>query len=570
MPPTPKQRALALVVGCVLCLQFWALSQAPSGYRIAFLPPYGAFTPGELSLAMGFMLFLFPGGALIGFAAGSWISKAVVAVLDSIRRASRVEIACGLALACAMFVTLARLGNDLVLSGFPITDDEYANQFGGRILATGHVMLPMQGILKVIPRLFLFSHDNQIGSMDWIGPQAAWAIAEKTGLGNFFFAFFAAIPVPCVAYVCGRRLGIPAGLAALAVIAASPMFLMLSITTHTHVLSRAFLSLAMVVYCLVDGAARKPWQGLLLGLALALGFCCRPPEVVMLSLPLLLGLAIRAVKGERRDKSVLGFVVLGAVLPLLAFCLHSRAMTGNAFLPARFSSEAFVSGVTHGGPWNRFGANVSYNSLMLAIWFLGPLGVILVAMGTFFDAFTKQLVLGVVSVLTLGFLHDDHGIHIVGPIHYSECVVPLAIVAAHGAQRLVVLVKSGSLVVGPLVGALTLGVLPFTLVQLNALHNQARVQEVVHEFVASSIERPEGTRCVVLVPPFNRVWRAVPELARVGTWVHEWPRPRPDLQDEMLFLMDAEGSQEIAAEQFPERPIYRFVLSPTPGISRVK
>lgn len=570
MQPTPRQRAIALVVGCVLCLQFWALAQAPSGYRIAFLPPYGAFTPGELSLAIGLMLFLFPGATLIGFAAGPWISKAVRAVLESVSRASRVDLVCGLALAYAAFVTLARLGNDFILSGFPITDDEYANQFGGRILAAGHVMLPMQGVLQVIPKLFLFSHDNQIGSMDWIGPQAAWAVAEKSGLGNFLFAFFAAAPVPCVAYVCARRLGASFGLAGLAVIAASPMFLLLSITTHTHVLSRAFLALGMVAYAVIDGPARKPWHGLVLGFALALGFCCRPPEIVMLSFPLLVGLVIRAVKGERTDKSVLGFVVLGAVLPLVAFCLHSRAMTGNAFFPARFSSESFVSGVVHGGPWNRFGANVTYNSLMLAIGFLGPLGVILVAVGASFDAFTKQLVLGVVALLALGFFHDDHGIHIVGPIHYSECVVPLAIVAVHGVQRTVVVVKSGSLVVGPLVGALTLGVLPFSLVHMNALHNQARVQEVVREFIASSIERPEATKSIVLVPPFNRVWRAVPELARVGTWVHEWQRPRPDLQDETLFVMDAEGSAEIAATQFPERAIYRFVLSPTVAISRIK
>jgi hypothetical protein len=125
-------------------------------------------------------------------------------------------------------------------------------------------------------------------------------------------------------------------------------------------------------------------------------------------------------------------------------------------------------------------------------------------------------------------------------------------------------------VVGPLVGALTLGLVPFSLVHLNALHNQARVQEVVREFIASSIERPEGTKCIVLVPPFNRVWRAVPELARVGTWVHEWQRPRPDLQDEIIFLMDAEGSAEIAAKQFPERALYRFVLSPAVAISRIK
>lgn len=292
MQSTPKQRAIALLVGSVLCLQFWALAQAASGYRIAFLPPYGAFTPGELSLAMAFAFFLFPGGALIGFAASPWISKAVNGVVDSVRRASRLEIGVGLALAYAMFVTLGHLGNDLLLSGLPIT--------------------------------------------------------------------------------------------------------------------------------------------------------------------------------------------------------------------------------------------------------------------------------------------DDHGIHIVGPIHYSDCVVPPAIVAVHGIKRLALLPSIGSAaVVGPLVGALTLGILPFSIVQLNALHNQARVQEEVHEFVATSLahgegEHSAGTKSIMLVPPFHRVWLAVPELARNGTWVHEWQRPRPDFQDDVIYVLDAEGSAEIAAKQFPERPIYHFALLPKFGIFRIK
>jgi hypothetical protein len=29
--------------------------------------------------------------------------------------------------------------------------------------------------------------------------------------------------------------------------------------------------------------------------------------------------------------------------------------------------------------WTRFGSNLAYNLLMLAVWFLGPLGLILVA-----------------------------------------------------------------------------------------------------------------------------------------------------------------------------------------------
>ena len=41
--------------------------------------------------------------------------------------------------------------------------------------------------------------------------------------------------------------------------------------------------------------------------------------------------------------------------------------------------------------WQRFGDNLSYNVLMLAIWFLGPMGLVLVAAGALTDRFTRLL-----------------------------------------------------------------------------------------------------------------------------------------------------------------------------------
>ena len=73
---------------------------------------------------------------------------------------------------------------------------------------------------------------------------------------------------------------------------------------------------------------------------------------------------------------------------------------------------------------------------MLAIWFLGPPGILLTVFGTLANRFTKLLAAGLALVLAAGCFHDNQGIHIVGPIHYSECIVPLIIIGVYGLANI--------------------------------------------------------------------------------------------------------------------------------------
>ena len=58
------------------------------------------------------------------------------------------------------------------------------------------------------------------------------------------------------------------------------------------------------------------------------------------------------------------------------------------------------------------------------------------------------------------------------------------------------------------------------------------------------------------------VWRANPEFKDRGTWVFEWRRAKPDLSDDYLIVHDIPGAAETFAAKFPERPVFRMILTP--------
>src|SRR5262249_62099785 len=104
--------------------------------------------------------------------------------------------------------------------------------------------------------------------------------------------------------------------------------------------------------------------------------------------------------------------------------------------------------------------------------------------------FTRLLGLGVLSNLALGLAHDNFGLHLVGPIHYSEAAVPLTVLAVHGMARIKRWCEEKAIalpaVSGLLAGALGLGLGTFTRWQSVALQRQAGVQHGIYCFVASA------------------------------------------------------------------------------------
>jgi hypothetical protein len=244
---------------------------------------------------------------------------------------------------------------------------------------------------------------------------------------------------------------------------------------------------------------------------------------------------------------------------------HAYAVTGNPLLPPRLDDPAAAAlDEVSNALWFRFGANMGYNTFMLAIWFLGPLGILLFVAGVMTDRFTRLLGLGIGTGLCLALFHTNMGLHSVGPIHYSECAVPLTIVAVHGLANLLRVARAHHFdpqpIASAVVVALVLGLGIFNLKHAAALQQQAGIQASIYDWVERSRPDPAGPKVVVLAPQFGTTWVHLPGMVQTGSWVFEWRRPHPDLRDDLVILHDLPGLEPIVRGQFPDRRLYRLAL----------
>jgi Dolichyl-phosphate-mannose-protein mannosyltransferase len=378
----------------------------------------------------------------------------------------------------------------------------------------------------------------------------------------------------------GRRLGARWGLAAAILFLFSPMVLLMSMTIHAQLASRACFALALLAFASADrdGGARG-W--ILTGALFGMAFVCRPLETAFFAVPLVGWTLIQTFRRDPAYRLAISALIVGSAPLLILFLWHSYAMTGNPLLPARFSDPGNPD-VMATSLWQRFGDNFSYNTFMLAIWFLGPLGLVLVAAGVLTDRLTKLLGLAIVSDLCLTLFHDNSGLHVVGPIHYSECAVPLTIIATHGLVNLARGARrhlfDARVVTAPTAAALGIGLGIFTLVHALALRNQAEMQRDVYAAIEGAVHETGGQKAFVLAPWFYAVTGTVTTMRDLGSWVHDWRRPRLDLSDDVIFLRDTPEAAALRT-RFPDRRFFRLqrlesfptlVLVPLDGGSPIK
>jgi len=561
-------RKVALVVGGFLILVFFGLQMTAPGLRITFRAPLSASSPGEVYFWLGHALLLFPASCLLGYGFGPLLGPQLVRLRDAINSLSRRELVLGLLALVALAMTSARLGRFTFLYDFPITDDEYAAQYGGHIMASGRASTLLVLPRVAMPSLGLYFKDGYVSTADWPGAQAIWAVSELTRLGPIVWALLAAIPVGALAVLMRRRLDAGWGLVAALVFLCSPMALMLSITSHAHLGSRAMLALALTGYWFAQqrGSLRL-WA--LTGLAFGLAFLFRPLEVLFFSAPLLAWAATQSMrKTPGYSRALLGLAV-GALVPILLMLTHAYSVTGNPFLPPRLDNpDATALDNATNALWYRFGANMGYNTFMLTIWFLGPLGIILFAAGVMTDTFTRLLGLGVATDLSLALFHTNMGLHVVGPIHYSECAVPLTIIVVHGLANLLRSARHHRLdplaIASAVTVALTIGLGIFNLTHVLALREQASVQSAIYGWIDRGLYDSNGRRAVVLAQQFGATWFHIPGMAQIGTFVFEWRRPLLDLSDDVLMLHDGPGVEQSVSAKFPDRRIYRLLVLKQP------
>ena len=502
---------------------------------------------------------------------------ALVARAEMVReKGTNRERAAGLVMLWVIGMVVVRLARGVVLLDRPITDDEHSVRFGAQVLLTGQCMAPSPGPTEIFPQLFLFTRGGRVASFDFLGPQLVW-VAEFGGhLNGLLIAALGALPLPALAYAVGRRRTAAWGLAAALLFVASPTGALFSITSHANTFSRGLIALSAALAVWAAGSpSLARWAAA--GLSLGAAGLCRPAEVFLLSAPLAVMAVVRAARGSRDDRTALAGLLLG-VLPWFAlFALHNRCVTGHALLHARFAPSELVHNWNH-PPTTRlqnFGGNFAYNVLLLGVWFLGPLGLPLVALGAGRDKVLAGVAAGVALGLALAILHPDPGIHLIGPIHYADSTVALALLAVAGLARLADS-RYARLVDRPRAVA-TLAVAVGLAGAVLAGWTAATLQKhaVAEEVLAAQLSPERLGRAVVLVPPRRWILEGtpglpgVPFLRAVGSHERAWPPNDPALSDPVLLLHDLPGAEDVARRRFPERRLLRLQLIDRPPWMRI-
>lgn len=562
----PARRVGAALGAFTLLLLFARLAAflrfgSRSGYGLADVAAH------EASFWLSHALLIVPAFVLLAVATGPWGDRALRSLAARVRGTDRrTRWAALLALTALLFALYATL-RSVVLLDLPLTDDEQMLDFGARILASGHLCVPAPQPTDAWALLYLHTQAGCVASLDFPGNLVFRAAGIISGLGDTLYTLAAAGTGALFVLAAHRRGGARAAVLGAAFWVASPMALWLSTTSHPHIVSRLLIAAAYVVYL---GLARSPvvtWRlrhGALLGVLAGLAGVCRPAEGVALLLPIAVHLGWLAVRGRR-----VGFVLgaaLGVGLPLLLLGLYNQVLTDHWYLLPRSAPGASVArGITRRGPWERLGRNTGINVLMLAVWVLGPIGLPLALLGLRQRSATGPVIFaGVLLLAVSGMLHDNTGLHSVGPIHFSEAVLPLLLLAVQGAQEAGgLLARLGATARGRgawllatyLAGAL----LVFQLVHGAALRRQADNQAGPLQVV----EEAGLSHAIVVAPQAAAYWYRHPERSLSGSWVLEFPPPDPWLQAPVLFARDDADLARLR-RHFPDRSFWRLRI-PAPG-----
>ncbi|QQR88945.1 MAG: hypothetical protein IPJ88_12030 [Myxococcales bacterium] len=276
----------------------------------------------------------------------------------------------------------------------------------------------------------------------------------------------------------------------------------------------------------------------------ALGF--RPVESTALLWPLL----AHVIYSRFRDYKQLGVFACSVFVPVFVWACYYNQVTGAWWLPSRYGANQLPNipsphsrGVTAalestGIFWHRFGANLSYNLLMIAIYLLTPLGMVLVGLGALCNRTTKLLSLGVLTAFGSTMLHDDSGIHAVGPIHFSEAALLLLLIALFGLRSFVGFVSQRRwpvfAVLSATIGSIVIAGAVFGAWQGRALRKQAGVHAQVYGYFS----QPMFANAVVMVPPYYEVKDKTALGKHYGGFVFEWRKLSPARNERTVFVHD--------------------------------
>lgn len=553
-------RILRLLFGSLLVASFWGLGSAGEGFAAEMGRSFVLVGEGELLFWAGYVCLLLPGLALVATALP--LGEALEAL--SPRLAGRGPKLLGWGMLLVVLATLgARAGRHYLLHDLPITGDENMVLFGARMVAEGDLAVPAWPDGYGFTTRYFYARDGRFSSMDFPGTIVFRALLLRLGLGFWPFALLAAASLWALVQALGHYAGRRGAFFAAAGLALSPMVVALSFTEHAHLLSRSLVAIGWALYLRIlarerEGSGISPWLPAALGAAFALALCTRPAEAIATFAPIFVHLLLLAARRSAWREIAAPFAGLAAAGPLLLL-FYNHAVTGSAWVSPRVVSTMHLLDEAGAGTyWQRLGANSGFNAAMLVLYFLGPLALLAAAaalrQGT---ALARTAAAAVFLQLLVGLAHGDTGIHLVGPIHYSESAVPLLVLTVLGLPVLLRAAERLGLTAAraaALGAAFAAGQLIFFAVHAGILEEQARIHGLLYDAVAAL------PPAVVIADPVWRLWEERPELAGGGTWVVDLPEPDPYFRDRVLFAQAGRADAALLRRDFPERAFYRLAV----------
>lgn len=458
----------------------------------------------------------------------------------------------------ALLALLATVGRAVFLLDLPITDDESLVVFGARMILEGDWTVPILQPDGAFTQAFTYRHDGMVSALEYPGSLLFRALSLATGLDALLYALIAAAGGIAVAATAGRLWGRAGALIAAGLWLFSPMALTLGMTTHSHLVSRSLLAIALWLYVrLMTGSSSPGRDGALLAVAGGFAFLTRSLEASCVLLPVMIHLLAAARRDGRYRRAVLA--ATGVSLAVLAFyAWYNLQTTGIFYQQARFGDGVHeVTSNYKGSVVERLGYNLGHNSLLLVMLALGPFGALAAVMGFKGRPVLLAVTGGLGLQIALTLLYHDTGIHTVGPIHFSETLPAIVLLATAGALRAWqaleqwrlprLLPASAALVY--VVGGLGI----FSVVHSFGLRTQAENSAAIYDTVAhEGIHNAVviGDRPIVLI-------RLHPIFRDTGSWVHWFPAPDPYFRDDVIYAHSNVDLQALRA-RFPERSFYRM------------
>lgn len=245
----------------------------------------------------------------------------------------------GAALALAFFaLVMAALVSDRVFERLPHLEDELAYQYQAHIFAAGDITAPIPDEARAFWQPFVITYRANDARFGKYHPGWPLLLALGLWMGQAWYinGLFALLTV-ALTYRLGREIfGASAGLIAAALVAFSPMALLLNATLMAH--SAALLAATAFMYGywrVTRGRRRFAWAALA-GLSLGCLLIIRPSTAVAVALPFVLWTAFHLLPDIRTPRRLIRaaapYIMLAlcasAFVPVLP--LFSHATTGDA------------------------------------------------------------------------------------------------------------------------------------------------------------------------------------------------------------------------------------------------